>query len=88
MQLLLDPVTKLFNGHAVIKMKSAQQASWGMEDLNQMLFAVNAGPRPLQASVAMAGLLNIYGFLPACVPCQAMSHLTLSCCVTSTLSKL
>lgn len=53
--LIIDPVTKAFNGHAVVEMKSADQAHWVMSDLNDMLFAVSTGPRPLQASVAIAG---------------------------------
>ena len=54
-KMMIDPVTQTFDGHAVVNMVSASQATWVMKDLNDMLFVVNAGPRPLQASVAMAG---------------------------------
>ena len=37
-------------------MKSADQATWVMNDLNDMLFVVSSGPRPVQASMAMAGM--------------------------------
>lgn len=54
-KMIIDPVTQTFNGHAIVNMVSADQATWVMKDLNDMLFVVNTGPRPLQASVAMAG---------------------------------
>lgn len=53
--MIIDPVTQTFNGHAIVSMVSASQAIWVMKDLSDMLFVVNTGPRPLQASVAMAG---------------------------------
>lgn len=53
--LIKDPVSQTFNGHVVVKMKSSAQASWVMKDLNDMLFFVSTGPRPLQASLALAG---------------------------------
>ena len=55
-KLIIDPVTRTFNGHAVVNMKSADQATWVMKDLNDMLFVVSTGPRPIQASMAMAGM--------------------------------
>lgn len=54
-KMISDPVTRMCNGHATVKMISAHQATWVMKDLNDMLFVVSTGPRPLQASVAMAG---------------------------------
>ena len=54
--MIIDPVTRTFNGHALVSMKSPHQATWVMKDLNEMLFVVSTGPRPLQASVAMAGM--------------------------------
>ena len=53
--LIKDAVSQTFNGHVVVKMKSSDQASWVMKDLNDMLFVVSTGPRPLQASLAIAG---------------------------------
>ena len=55
-KLIIDPVTRTLNGHAVVNMKSADQATWVMKDLNDMLFVVSTGPRPIQASMAMAGM--------------------------------
>ena len=55
-EMIIDPVTRTFNGHAIVNMKSADQATWVMKDLNDMLFVVSSGPRPIQASTAMAGV--------------------------------
>ncbi|DBA76057.1 TPA: hypothetical protein ACH3X1_009804 [Trebouxia sp. C0004] len=38
-----------------MKMQSHKQAEWVASDLNEMIFTVSMGPRPLQASVAQAG---------------------------------
>ena len=60
-KLITDPVTRTFNGHAVVNMKSADQATWVVKDLNDMLFVVSTGPRPIQASMAMAGMDCLLG---------------------------
>ena len=54
-QMLKNPVTQCYTGHAVVKMQSHKQAEWVASDLNEMIFTVSMGPRPLQASVAQAG---------------------------------
>lgn len=54
-KMLKDPVTQCYNGHALVKMQSHKQAEWVVTDLNEMIFTVSMGPRPLQASVAQAG---------------------------------
>lgn len=54
-QLMRDPVTKMYNGQALVQMESAQQAGWVKDDLNDMVFSMGYGPRPLEASVAQAG---------------------------------
>lgn len=60
-KMVTDPVTRVFNGHAVVNMKSSDQATWVMKDLNDMLFVVSTGPRPIQASMAMAGVCCLLG---------------------------
>ena len=54
-RLIIDPVSEAYVGHAVVKMHSSDQAEWVMKDLNEMLFVVSTGPRPLQASLAITG---------------------------------
>ncbi len=53
--MLKDPVTQCYTGHALVKMQSHKQAEYVVSDLNEMIFTVSMGPRPLQASVAQAG---------------------------------
>lgn len=54
-QMLKDPVTERYTGHALVRMQSIQQAEWVRSDLNEMIFTLGMGPRPLQASVAQPG---------------------------------
>ncbi|DBB15125.1 TPA: hypothetical protein ACH3X3_004134 [Trebouxia sp. C0006] len=54
-KMLKDPVTQRYTGHALVKMQSHKQAEWVVSDLNEMIFTVGMGPRPLQASVAQSG---------------------------------
>jgi len=54
-KMLKNPVTQCYTGHALVKMQSHKQAEWVVSDLNEMIFTVSMGPRPLQASVAQAG---------------------------------
>ena len=56
-QLLKDPVTQRHTGQALVTMKSAAQACWVKDDLNDMIFSLGFGPRPLEASVAKPGKL-------------------------------
>jgi len=57
-KMLKDPVTQRYTGHALVKMQSHKQAKWVVSDLNEMIFTVGMGPRPLQASVAQSGQWN------------------------------
>ncbi len=54
-KMLKSPVTQCYTGHALVKMQSHKQAEWVVSDVNEMIFTVSMGPRPLQASVAQAG---------------------------------
>lgn len=54
-QMLRDPVTGHYNGQALVQMQSAEQACWVKNDLNDMIFSMGYGPRPLEASVAKSG---------------------------------
>jgi len=57
-KMLKDPVTQCYTGHALVKMQSHKQAEHVVSDLNEMIFTVSMGPRPLQASVTQAGQWN------------------------------
>ena len=98
-QLLKDPVTQLYTGQALVTMKSAAQACWVKDDLNDMIFCLGYGPRPLEAAVAKSGKL-FFCFMSCqqwsiCFCClnlaymvykQAILHSVLLCPVVSYLS--